>query len=349
MREEVIKVFRIEKLTTQAEQEWDDYVQASDKGTFYHQIGWRNAVEGAYRWKSHYLIAKQNAKIIGILPLFVIGGFPLDKALISLPFAPYGGMCADDHDTENKLFEAACELARRENVDYVEFRHLDKVDLDLKLNDEFTTLILELDSDPEKVWESFRSEIRNRTRKAVKSGLEIKVGNQYLPEFYNIYAENMRDLGTPVHSLALLKNLIQELPESVQVFVVLSSSQVIGGMFLMFYKDTAIDMWASSLRKFSRYCPANLLYWEAIKYSCEKGYRYFDCGRSKWNSGTFKFKERLGAQPNQLYYQNYSPKPGKVSGLNASDLKVRCFISIWKRLPVFIANPLGPVLRRYIP
>ena len=349
MREEVTKVLRIEKLTTQAEQEWDNYVQASDKGTFYHQIGWRNAVEGAYRWKSHYLVAKENAKIIGILPLFVIGGFPFSRALVSLPFAPYGGICADKRSVRDRLCEAACELASREHVDYIEFRHFDEMDLELSLRKDFATLIMRLDNDPDNLWKQFPAKVRNQTKKAIKSGLETRTGKQYLKEFYDVYAQNMRDLGTPVHSLVLFERLIEEFSDSIEVIVVLSSGKVIGGAFVAFYKDTANDIWASSLRDYFKYCPNNLLYWEAIKRSCEKGCKYFDLGRSAWNAGTFKFKEQWGAEPKQLYYQYYSPKPGKVSGLNASDLKVRCFISIWKRLPIFIAKPLGPVLRRYIP
>ncbi len=340
---------QIVELTTQAEQEWDNYVWESKRGTFYHQIGWRNAIESVYRWKSHYLMAKENAKIVGILPLFVIDGFPFGKALISLPFAPYGGICADKHDVDNKLLQTACELAYRENVDYIEFRHLHETNLKLSLRNNFTTLIMKLENDPANLWNQFLPKVRNQTRKAIKAGLETRRGKQYLREFYKVYAQNMRDLGTPVHSLALFERLIEKFPDSIEIIVVLHSEKVIGGAFLSFYKDTANDIWASSLREYFKYCPNNLLYWDAIRYSCERGCKYFDLGRSEWNSGTFRFKEQWGAQPKQLYYQYYSTKPGNVSGLNASDLKVRCFRSIWKRLPVFIANPLGPVLRRYIP
>jgi len=342
-------VLQIEKLTTQAEQDWDNYVRKSKRGTFYHQVGWRNAIESAYRCKSHYLIAKENAKIVGILPLFVIGGFPFSRSLVSLPFAPYGGICADNHDVGNELFEAACGLVRREDADYIEFRHLDEANLKLTLRDDFVTLIMELDKDPENLWKQISQKARNKTRNAIKNGLEARFGKQYLRSFYKVYAQNMRILGTPVHSLALFEKLIENFPDSIEIIVVLYSGKVISGAFMSFYKDTANAIWASSLRDYFRYYPNDLLYWERIKYSCEKGCKYFDFGRSKWNSGSFKFKEKWGAKPKQLYYQYYSLKPGNISGLNASDLKARCFIWMWKRVPVFIANSLGPILRRSIP
>ena len=340
---------QVAELTKEREKDWDRYVQKSDGGTFYHQIGWRNAVVNTYGCRFYYLMALEDDEIVGILPLFVMGGFPFEKALVSVPFAPYGGICANNQGIENELLKAAKDIAHSEKAGYLELRCFDKTDLNLILRDDFATLILQLDPDSEKLWQSFKPKVRNQTRKAMKSGLEVKIGNQYLRDFYNIYAENMRDLGTPVHSLNLFKNIIREFPGLVETVVLLYSQKIIGGAFLSFYKDTVNDLWASSLREYFQYCPNNLLYREAIKYSCEKGYKYFDFGRSEWNSGTFKFKEQWGAEPKQLYYQYYLPKSDNVPSLNQSSLKYRCFTWTWRKMPLVITNSLGPLLRRNIP
>jgi serine/alanine adding enzyme len=94
---------KITELQKEDEKAWDSYIHKSNSSTFYHQIGWRNVVEKTYKHKPIYLIAKENGKIKGVLSLFLMKSMFFCKKLVSVLFAPYGGVCADNRTIENAL------------------------------------------------------------------------------------------------------------------------------------------------------------------------------------------------------------------------------------------------------
>jgi len=334
----------------QVEKDWDDYVLKHEGGTFFHQIGWKKAIERAYGLKSYYLLAKDGDKIIGVLPLFAVKHIAHGRCLVSLPFGPYGGVCADNDKVKRALINAAAEITRTEKARYLELRQWNNSVSDLPLNNHYVTLILQLEEDSEKLWKNFKSEIRNRVRKAIKSGLEFHIGDREdLKDFYAVYLENMRDLGTPAHSFAFIQAVMDEFPSQIKIFLVRHAEKTIGGMFVILFKSAAINMWASSLKSYLQYSPNNLLYWGVIKFASENGYKYFDFGRSAWNSGTFIFKQRWGAQPKQLYYQYFLNKVNSIPDSAGSDKGQGLMVGLWKKLPLSVTKRLGPVIRKNIP
>lgn len=343
----------IETLGSGNESEWDEYVHRNAHTTFYHQSAWRRIIEQAYGLHSVYLVARDRGSVVGILPLFLVRNPILGDGLISVPFAPYGGVCADGRSTARELVGAAKEIALDRKVRYLELRHFGEGvaehALGLPCRDQYVTLILDLDADPDRVWKGFRSKTRNQVRKAVKSGLEFRTGHEYLHEFYQVYAEHMRDLGTPVHSFSLFQWLLDECPEQVAVFAVRHQGKTIGGMLVARFKDTLNDLWGCSLKRYFEYCPNNLLYWNAIRVGCKQGAKYFDFGRSTPGSGTFDFKKRWGAQVHQLHYHQWAGSRRGVPESVQSSLAGDIFANVWQRLPVPLTRVLGPWIRRGIP
>ena len=336
------------ELAPQEEQEWDDYVRKSEKSTFYHQIGWRNVIENAYGWRSCYLIAKENAKIVGILPLFLVRVVPFARALVSIPFSSYGGICADEDRIENALFTEAKDIARGFGVRHIELRNRRKSSIDLATSDQYVTSDLKLDSDPEAIFKNLKKNKRRNIKKSQKRDLTVEWGTENLGEFYRVYSHNMRDLGTPVHSYSFFEHITLEFPESSNMLVVKRNEDILYGSLVLFFKDTCISGWSSTLQRYRKYYPTDFGIWNAIVYCCQNGYKHYDFARSLRESTNLEFKERWGAETKQLYYQYYLSEPGSIPRLNPSDLKVKCFTWGWKRLPVCIANALGPSLRRYI-
>lgn len=116
----------IADLRKEEEEAWDEYIFKSNSSTFYHRIGWKNVVKKTYKPKPIYLIAKEDSEIKGVLPLFLMKSIIFGKKLISVPFAPYGGVCADNRTIENVLIEDAKRITEEYGTDY--YRDLFVVD-----------------------------------------------------------------------------------------------------------------------------------------------------------------------------------------------------------------------------
>jgi FemAB-related protein (PEP-CTERM system-associated) len=339
----------IQELGKKDEKEWDAFVRGQEDATFFHLIGWKNVIEKTYKHKSYYLIAKEEGEIKGILPLFLMKSVVFGKKLISVPFCDYGGVCANDEQTKNLFIEEAKKITKEKCADYLELRQLHGNCCGVITKDLYFTLILDLKPDSDFLWMNFSKKVRNAIRKAVKSNLVVTMGKEYINEFYDIFSKNMRDLGTPVHNFNFFKNILREFPNQANILITSYEEKIVGAMFLLQFKDAIYAPWVSSDRQYFHFNPNNMLYWEAIKYGCEKRFKYFDFGRSKWNSGTFRFKKPWGAIPKQLYYSYYLNTIDDVPNLDPSNPKYSKLTQIWKKLHIQVANIAGPKLRRNIP
>lgn len=339
----------IQELRKKDEKEWDAFVREQDNATFFHLIGWKNIVEKTYKHKSYYLLAKEDDEIKGILPLFLMKSALFGKKLISVPFCDYGGVCANDEQTKNLLIEEAKKITKEKCADYLELRQLHGNCHGPITKNIYFTLILGLKANSDFLWMNFSKKVRNAIRKAVKSNLEVAMGKKYINEFYDVFSKNMRDLGTPVHNFNFFRNILREFPNQANILITSYEEKAMGAMFLLKFKDIMYAPWVSSYRQYFHLNPNNMLYWEAIRYGCEEGFKYFDFGRSKWNSGTFRFKKPWGAIPKQLQYLYYLNSLDNMPNLDPSSQKYRALTQVWKRLPVSIATMVGPKIRRNIP
>src|SRR5262249_23763157 len=101
---------------------WDSFVLGQPEGTLFHSIAWKHAIERTFGFESRYLVAEQDKKITGVLPLFLTSNWIQGRALISTPFAVYGGICANSSGAREALADAACRMADNERVSYLELR-----------------------------------------------------------------------------------------------------------------------------------------------------------------------------------------------------------------------------------
>ncbi len=333
--------------TPAEEKAWDTYVYQSSQTGHYHLIGWRRIIQQVYGHQSLYLWAQDNGKVEGILPLIVIRSPLFGRSLVSMPFLDEGGICADDPHISRELYQEAYRLFQEQRVDFLDLRHRQPNTLDLPVHAMKVTLVLELEHDPDRMWKRFNAKLRNQIRKAIKSNLTVSWHDQKgVADFYEVFATNMRDLGSPVHSQRFFTAVLEEFPENARLLLVHQGNQTIGGGVCLFFKDTILVPWASSLREYFALCPNNLLYWEAIRWGCEKGYRRFDFGRSSPGSGTYHFKKQWGTFEEPLHWQYLSRKNQQISLVSADDARYRWIIRLWQRLPLGLTKQLGPFLRR---
>jgi FemAB-related protein (PEP-CTERM system-associated) len=268
---------------------------------------------------------------------------------VSLPWLDYGGIVAEDPETYHHLVHAAVAQARADGAPFMELRYAEKVHSDLPIREDKITFLLQL-GPPEQAWRRLDSKVRNQVRKAQKAGLTCHFGREeLLPEFYRVFARNMRDLGTPVWGVNLFENVLRVFPKTAEIALVRLGDKPLGGGLVLSFKDTVYMPSASSLRAYFHLCPNNLLYWEVIKRACETGYCTFDFGRSTVGSGNYHFKKQWGATVKPLHWQYVLLSEKKIPQLNPSNPRLKVFIEVWKRLPVRLATWLGPRIVRNLP
>ena len=335
----------IEELKNVDKEKWDAFVFSSDLSSFYQLSNWKSVMEKNFGCETRYLMVSEDHVVRGVLPLFIVKSLWFGTVISSMP----GGICGEHEIAADLLLEKAKEIARKENANYLRIRDgLCRWDFGLVTEIEHTS-ILKFTADAEDLWRSFPPKVRNQVRKANKSGLKTAMGRRFLPQFYDVFAKNMRDLGTPVLPFRFFRDIMDKFASKTTILVVKLEEEIIAAMLMFFFRDTVSDPFASSKREYLSLCPNNLLYWEALKYGCELGYRKFDMGRSQKGSGTFKFKKQWGAEPRELYYQYYLHKIKDIPVIDSDKSKYSLINKGWKKLPLVLANFLGPVIRKNIP
>ena len=330
-------------------EDWNAYVEASTSSTMCHQFAWKDVIERVYGHRTYYLMAKHGGKSVGILPLVLVHPPFMGSSLTSMPFMDYGGICADDAETIQWLVDRARALMQEHASHSLEMRQCDaSVQLGTSRQDK-VSMVLDLSAGADSIWKALPAKVRNQVRKAEKSGLTVCTGGtELLEEFYDIFVVNMRDLGSPVHSKAFFTEMCAVLGPSVKVTLVRDGSRTVGGLIALFFKDTMLVPWASSLREYFSKCPNNLLYWDAIQDGCKRGYAQFDFGRSTIGSGTYDFKKQWGAQSKQLYWQVLKVQGTADTTISSDDTKYRLALEVWKRLPTSVTRIMGPRIRKYL-
>lgn len=338
------------KLLADEEILWDQYVQNCSEASLYHLVGWKRVIEKTFDHRTYYLYALQSNSIVGILPLVFFNSKLFGNLLISLPFFNYGGIAADSNDTRKILLENAINIAQLEGAEHIELRHMENYNLGLPTKTSKVLMLLELPSTAEELWKSFKSKLRSQIRRPEKEGFTVKFGQmEEVDNFYEVFANNMRNLGTPVYPRQLFKNILLEFGDKTRICTVYADDRPIASGFIAGFKDTLQIPWASSLGKYNRFSPNMMLYWNILKFACDEGYKNFDFGRSTPNEGTYKFKKQWGAKPVQCYWQYWLASGEEMPEINPHNPKYKYAIEIWQRLPLSVTKFLGPKIVKFIP
>jgi len=326
---------------------WTAFVASCPDANLGHLWAWRHVVENAYRKRCRYLAAVAGERWVGVLPLVHMRGLFADGRLVSLPFLDQAGVLATSPAAAACLSAAATRLAKSEKARGVELRALAK---EGDPPSERVTLVLALPATADDLWKSFKPKVRNQVRKSEKSGLRTsRQDATRCGEFYRVFCENMRDLGSPVHARSFLESVFEAFGEAASLYLTEDASgRVVGGAVALRDGPTVTVPWASSLRRVFAWCPNHCLYWRVIQDAIAHGATRFDFGRSWIDAGTYRFKTQWGAVDRALAW-TASDADGKSTALESvrprdHGLAVR----IWTRLPLVVANTVGPLVRRQL-
>ena len=330
---------------------WDQYVRKHKDHSPYHLFAWLAAIETAYSHNVYYFVAKQSSKIVGVLPLVNIR-IPLKGgSLCSLPFCDVGGCLADNSDVQIALEERGTELKGQLKSKSIEYRERAETTEKTLFEGRKVSMLLPLPETSDELFTSFKSKLRSQIRKAEKNGLTYELGmnQQFIDEFYAVFSENMLRLGSPVHSKKWIESICDQYKEQCIITVVKLDGVPVGAGLVLFSNDKACIPWASTRAEYNRLSPNMMLYWALLKFVTDKGCTEFDFGRSTFDEGTFRFKQQWGAKPTLLEWRDDTSQPDSQMGSAQSTSSLKSLVeSVWKKLPLAVANAIGPKLRRYI-
>jgi FemAB-related protein (PEP-CTERM system-associated) len=331
-----------------AEREWDAFVDRHPDGSIFHRSAWVKIIGGVYGHDCPYRLARRGGEIVGVLPLVHVRSPLFGKALISTGFGVRGGILAKDDAAFHALAEEAARLGRSRGVDYVELRHFRRSPLAWPTKDSlYVNFMKPLERDAVALFASLPATKRAEIRKAVKAGLKVK-SDRDVDTFYAIYAESLRNLGTPVYPKRFVEAVLSHFPQETEITTVYAEGRPISTILSFLFKGRVNPYYGGSLPQSRSLHADDLKYWSLMNRFALDGYEAFDFGRSKRETGSFAYKVNWGFEAAPMHYQYHLVGQAALPDVNPLNPKYRLMVAGWQRLPLAIANRLGPWLARQI-
>ena len=248
------------------------------------------------------------------------------------------------------LVQEARKAATTFGARHLELRHRTRAFGDLPCRQHKFGFTRTLPATSDALWVELDRKVRNQVRKAQKEGLVAASGGVGLvDEFYSVFAQNMRDLGTPVYARRLFTETLRLFPQRARVCVVRQDDRPLAAAVTVTFRDTVLVPWASSLREARHLCANTLLYWTMLEQATVSGARLFDFGRSSGGGGVNQFKLQWGAIATPLHWEYILLRRAQVPDQGPSNPRFQPAIRAWQWLPIWLANGLGPHIVRSIP
>jgi len=325
---------------------WDAFVGSQDSGTFFHRSGWREIFRNAFRLDPRFLIAERDGRIAGVLPLVFQKSRLFGNALVAAPFCVEGGPLAADRTAEAALVAAALDLQAKTAAPYIEFRSRRARQAGWTVRkDLYATFAGPLSADDQENLKAIPRKQRAVVRKTLESGLASEV-TESVDDMFRVYSESVRNLGTPVFAKSYFAQLKHAFGADCDIVVIREAGTPVSAVLNFYHKDTVLPYYGGGTAGARRNGANDFLYWEVMRRAAKRGYRRFDFGRSKAGTGAFAFKKNWGFEPQWLEYE-YHFRPGEtLPDKNPLNPKYRLFIEGWKKLPLPLANFIGPWIIR---
>ena len=338
-----VSIRTLDQASTRA---WDEFVRARPDGTFFHLADWATIIRRAFGHETHYLFAEQDGAITGVLPLARVKTLLFGDTLISVPFCVYGGPIASDPDSMAALLAEAGKLLKQTGASAVEFRHRDDIDSDWdERPDLYVTFRKAIEADNEKNMKAIPRKQRAMVRKGIQNNL-TSVADHDSSRLHGIYAESVRNLGTPVFSRRYFNMLTDVFRDSSDVVTIMDGENPIASVLNFYFRDEVLPYYGGGTSAARGRAGNDFMYWEVMRRAADRGCRLFDFGRSKIGTGSHDFKKNWGFTPEPLRYR-YKLAPGaSIPDHNPLNPKYRMFIAGWKKLPLPVANAIGPHIVR---
>lgn len=322
--------------------QWDAFVLACPEATFFHRAGWQAVLSGVLQHDCYFFYAHQVGQIVGVLPLAHVQSWLFGRSLVSLPFAVYGGVAANQAGVATALEQHAQALAQQLGVAHLELRHLQARHADWPQQDLYVTFRKALVPDENAMLQAIPRKQRAMIRKGEGHGL-VSVLDAQPDRFFALYANNMLRHGTPALPLAYFKALQAQFGADCEVLTVLDAQgQPVSSVLSFYFRDEVLPYYAGDLPAARALAANDFKYWALMCRAGARGLQRFDFGRSKQGTGSYAFKKNWGFAPTPLHYEYCLYQRDSVPQHNPSNARYQRLIALWRRLPQGLANWLGP-------
>ena len=320
------------------------FVGARAPASIFHLPQWSRAVERGTGQRAHYLLAEQGGAVRGVLPLSHVRSRLFGDALVSAGFGTGGGILADDGSAAEALAVTAWELAGRLGCAAAELRGGPVPAGWRESAGLYAGFSRDLPTDDEALLLSIPRRQRAEVRRALVSDLETSAGSdrRHRDAHYRVYAESVRNLGTPVFPRALFEAALDEFGDRADIVIVWRQGRPLAALLSFYAGGTCQPFWGGGTREARQTRANDLVYYEVMRRAIARGCTRADFGRSKLGTGPWSRKKVWGFKETPLVYA----VRGEARETNPLDPRYRLKIAAWQKLPLWLANRLGPPIAR---
>jgi len=325
---------------------WDKFVFSCPDASFFHRSDWQGIIRDVFKHSTHFFYAESAGEIQGVLPLAHVNSLLFGNSLIALPFAVYGGIAASNQEVAGALQAEAQKLAQQLGVDHLEFRNVKPRNTDWPTQDLYVTFRKELLPEVEDNMLAIPRKQRAMVRKGIKNGLVSTVDDN-VDRFFKLFADNVHRHGTPALPKRYFESLLHVFGDDCEVLTITGpDGQLLSSVLSFYFRDEVLPYYAGDDESARHLAANDFKYWELMRRSCARGIRIFDYGRSKQGTGPYAFKKNWGFEPQPLHYEYCLYKRDSIPQNNPNNAKYKLFIEAWRRMPIGLANWLGPHIVR---
>jgi FemAB-related protein (PEP-CTERM system-associated) len=328
---------------------WDAFVRACPDATFFHLSGWQKVIEGSFGIKTWFYYVEQDGQILGVLPLAEIKSRLFGHSLGAMPFCVYGGPAATSDAARAMLDTAAHELAQRLGVGHLEYRGMQRFhpdDASWHTKELYVTFRKEITGDDEANMNAIPRKQRAMVRKGIKLGLRGEV-DANVDRLFEAYARSVHRLGTPVFPKKYFAMLQDVFGDECEVrAIVTDDNRLVAAVLSFFWRDEVVPYYGGGTDLAREVAGNDFMYWNLMQAAAARGCRLFDFGRSKLGTGAYDFKKNWGFTAQHLPYEYKLYGAAALPDNNPLNPKYQLFIKMWKKLPLPVANFMGPYIVR---
>jgi FemAB-related protein (PEP-CTERM system-associated) len=324
----------------------DGWVMAHEAGLPFHRPAWLKAIEAGTGQEGHCLIAETSVgEIAGLLPLHVIHSPLFGRALVSSGFAVGGGVLSDSATATRRLATAVWDMAGRLSCPTVELRGGALPGGDwIEKRDSHANFLRPLSADDDAELLAIPRKQRAEVRKGLDNGLTIEIGcsARDLDLHYAVYAESVHNLGTPVFPKSLMVSALEAFGEDADILTVLHEGRPIASVLSFYHNGTVMPYWGGGVWDARKLRANDVMYYALMNHARHRGCTHFDFGRSKTGSGAYSFKKNWGFEPEPMAYAVRTADGQEPRDINPNSPKYKAQIALWQKLPLSVANRIGP-------
>lgn len=341
-----MKINRLLPSDTKGFSRWNAFVANCPEATFFHRPEWQTILRDVFRHDTYFLYVEQDGEISGILPLAHVKSILFGNALVSLPFTVYAGIAATSTEAVSALEEAAQDLARELGVEHLEFRNLAPRHAEWPTQDLYVTFRKQIFPDADANMKAIPRKQRAMVRKGINNGLISQV-DPSSDRFFSLFASNVHRHGTPALPKKYFDTLLRLFGNDCEILTVCSAEgKPLSSVLSFYFRDEVLPYYAGDDEDARHLAANDFKYWELMRRSSERGIKIFDYGRSKVGTGPYAFKKNWGFEPQSLFYEYCLYKRESIPQNNPSNAKYKMFIEAWRRMPISLANAIGPHIVR---